>query len=81
MSKYSWYKSKIYENFNHFIFIVGLLRLVRSIFCTQKSASSISGFIELLVSLSILPPQLKADSKATVLGGIAWKSQTIDDNI
>jgi hypothetical protein len=47
----------------------------------QTSASSISGFKELLVSPSILPPQLKDDSQATVLSGIVRKSQAIADNI
>jgi hypothetical protein len=48
---------------------------------TQTSASIISEFRELLVSPIILPPQLKADSEATVLSGIARKSWAIDDNI
>jgi hypothetical protein len=47
----------------------------------QTSASIISGFRELIVSPIILPPQLKVDSEATVLSGIARKSHAIADNI
>jgi hypothetical protein len=44
----------------------------------QTNACSISEVNELLVSPSILPPQLNADSDATVLRGIARKSRAID---